>query len=115
MQTAESSNAALTGSAIIYPTISDGLALPAPTKPCELDTDPASLDTNKKKSSNKPEEQTEKRHKGIERRWIRAKLTRDLWEEYQKPGISTAEKIKLGALLSRLTDKKKAAPKTVFG
>lgn len=109
MQTAESSNAAMIGRV--------SLPDPVPVYP-DLDapgTEQTGILANEqKKSSNKPEEQ-EKRHKGIERRYIRAKLTRDLWEEYQKPTITTSEKIKLGALLAKLTDKRKTAPKPIFG
>lgn len=103
MQTAESSNSAMTGR----------VSLPDPP-PVYLGLD--APDTEQKNRTNRPEDQqTEKRHKGIERRYIRAKLTRDLWEEYQKPDITRAEKIKLAGLLKGLTDKRKVAPKPIFG
>lgn len=101
MQTAESSNAALMGSITL-------------TVPCELDTDPASSDTNKKKSSNKPEQETGQRLK-ITRRYVRANLIVDLWAEYRKPETSQANKIKIGTILAKLTDKRKAPAKPIFG
>lgn len=110
MQTVESSNAALTGRidldvpARVDPDTATGQGILAM----------ASQDANKKKSSNKPEEQIEKR-KPITRRYVRANLIVDLWNEYRKPETSQASKIKIATILAKLTDKRKPQAKPIFG
>jgi hypothetical protein len=49
------------------------------------------------------------------RRYIRANLARDLWNEYNKPETSQSNKIKIATVLAKLTDKKKAPVKPIFG
>lgn len=92
MQTAESSNAALTGR----------VSLPVPVYP-DLDAQ----GTEQKKSSNKPEEQETGQ---IRKRDMRVKLARDLWEQYQKPTLTIEQKIKIATILAKLTDRGKPSP-----
>jgi len=98
MQTVESHNAALTGQLTLSP------------DPASLETE---QDTNKKKSSNKPEDQETKLEPNRKQK-IRAKLTDDLWKRYQDQTLSMKDRQWMATLLAKLTDKKKPLKKGLF-